>query len=144
MKVVGVAAIRFIGEVESEGDVSTIRLYDEYRPGLLGVEAYSHLIVLYWIHGRDDEENRRTLQVVPRRHEGAPLMGVFATRSPSRPNPIGLTVVKLESVEGCRLRVSGLDALEGSPILDIKPYVPSDDAVACARAPNWTLRGPPT
>ncbi len=140
----GRGEIRFVGEVESVGETSTIGIYPEYCPGLLGVESYSNLIVLYWMHLRDDEENRGTMQVVPRRHEGAPLTGVFACRSPSRPNPIGLTVVKLEAVEDCRLRVSGLDALEGSPIVDIKPYSPRGDSIPDARTPEWALRGPPT
>ena len=140
----GRGELRFIGEVESAGDISTIRINPEFCPGLLGVEGFSHLIVLYWMHLRDDEKNRRALQVTPRRHEGALLTGVFACRSPSRPNPIALTVVKLESVDGCRLRVRGLDALEGSPIVDIKPYSPRGDAVPDARTPEWADHGPPT
>lgn len=140
----GGSYIRFIGEVESTGDTSVVRIFPEFCPGLLGVEGYSHLIVLYWMHLRDDERNRGTLRVTPPRHEGAPLTGVFACRSPSRPNPIGLAVVKLEEVEGCRLRVCGLDAFEGSPIVDVKPYSPRADAVPGATAPEWSLRGPPT
>jgi len=140
----GRGEVRFIGEVESVGDISTIRINPEFCPGLLGVEGFSHLILLYWMHLRDNEENRRALQVTPRRHEGAPLTGVFACRSPSRPNPIALTVVKLESVDGCNLRVSGLDALEGSPIVDIKPYSPRGDAVPDARTLEWADHGPPT
>lgn len=140
----GNAEVRFIGEVESVGDTSTVRIYPKFCPGLLGVEAYSHLIVLYWMHLRGDEESRQTLRVIPPRHEGAPLTGVFACRSPSRPNPLGLTVVKLEAIEGCRLTVSGLDSFEGSPIIDIKPYSPRGDSVPDARTPGWALRGPPT
>lgn len=137
--------IRFIGEVESASEESsTVRIYDEFCPGLLGVEGYSHLIVLTWMHLRDDEENRRTLQVTPRRHPGAPLTGVFACRSPSRPNPIGLSVVKLRRIEGCRFVVEGLDAFEGSPLIDVKPYSPRGDAFPEARTPEWALRGPPT
>ncbi|KON30794.1 hypothetical protein AC482_03010 [miscellaneous Crenarchaeota group-15 archaeon DG-45] len=140
----GRVEVRFIGVVESVGETSAVRLHPEYCPGLLGVEGYSHLIVLYWMHLRDDEESRETLRVLPRRHEGAPLTGVFACRSPSRPNPLGLAVVELEAVEGCTLRVRGLDALEGSPIVDIKPYSPRGDSVPDARAPEWALHGPPT
>ena len=131
--------IRFVGEVESTGEVSTIRLRDECCPALLGIEGYSHLFVLYWMHLRDDEGNRGTLQVTPPRHEGAPLTGVFACRSPSRPNPIGLTVVELKRVEGCVLEVSGLDALEGSPVVDIKPYS-RGDSYPEARSPGWSRR----
>jgi tRNA-Thr(GGU) m(6)t(6)A37 methyltransferase TsaA len=127
----------FMGMVESTDETSTLRIYPEYCPALLGIERYSHLIVLYWFHLRDNPEHRKTLQVTPPRHEGAPLTGVFACRSPSRPNPIGVTVVKLERVDGCKLIVSGLDALEGSPIVDLKPYNPDSDSVPEADAPGY-------
>ena len=78
------------------------------------------------------------------RHEGAPEMGVFATRSPSRPNPIGLCVVELLKLENCSLVVKGLDANVGSPILDVKPYIPRADSIPEAKAPEWTLKGPAT
>jgi len=137
------AEIRFIGEVEKAGEESTLLIFPDYCAGLLGIEGYSHIFLLYWMHLRDDGKNRATLQVRPPRHGGAPLTGVFATRSPSRPNPIGLSLVKLKSIEGCRLVVSGLDALEGSPIVDVKPYSPRGDAFPDARVPEWSLRGPP-
>ncbi|NQT08761.1 tRNA (N6-threonylcarbamoyladenosine(37)-N6)-methyltransferase TrmO [Candidatus Bathyarchaeota archaeon] len=127
----------FIGTVETTGETSTLRIYPEFRPALLGIERYSHLIVLYWFHLRDNPEHRKTLQVTPPRHEGAPLTGVFACRSPSRPNPIGVTVVKIERIEGCKLMVSGLDALDGSPIVDLKPYNPDSDSVPEAEAPGY-------
>ncbi|MEM4201615.1 MAG: tRNA (N6-threonylcarbamoyladenosine(37)-N6)-methyltransferase TrmO, partial [Candidatus Hadarchaeum sp.] len=92
----------------------------------------------------DTIEQRQVLQVIPKRHPGAPLVGVFASRSPTRPNPIGMCVVELIRVENCRLRVKGLDAVEGSPIVDIKPYLPRADSVPGARAPEWTSHGPTT
>lgn len=120
--------VRFIGVVEkTEENLSTIRIYPEYLPAVMGVEAYEKLYVLYWFHLRGNEEHRGTLQVVPRRHGATEPRGVFATHSPSRPNPIGLTLVDLVKVEGCTLTVRGLDALEGSPIVDIKPYTPHED-----------------
>jgi len=140
----GVGEIRFIGRVESAGDTCTIVIDPEYCPALLGVENYSHLLVLYWFHLRDNDEHRGTLRVTPPRHKGAPLTGVFACRSPSRPNPIGLTVVELLRVNGCRLEVSGLDALEGSPIVDLKPYLPRADSIPDARTPVWLKHDPPT
>lgn len=140
----GVGEVRFIGVVESAGDTSIIHVYDEYCPGLLRVREYSHLVLLYWMHMRDNQQHRRVLQVTPHRHEGAPLTGVFACRSPSRPNPLGMTVVELVGVNGCRIHVGGLDALEGSPIVDIKPYLPQGDSFPDARTPDWTYRGPPT
>ena len=129
--------IVFIGKVEDTGETATLRIDPEFSTALLGLERHSHLIVLYWFHLRDNPEHRKTLQVTPPRHEGAPLTGVFACRSPSRPNPIGLTVVKLEQVDGCKLVVSGLDALEGSPIIDLKPYNPDTDSFPEAEAPGY-------
>ena len=139
----GKGEVRFIGTVDSAGDPCSITIDPEYCPALLGVENYSHLLVLYWFHLRDNEKHRGTLRVTPPRHEGAPLTGVFACRSPSRPNPIGVTVVELLRVEGCRLEVSGLDALEVSPILDLMPFSPRAYSVPDASTPEWSKRGPP-
>ncbi|MEM1566456.1 MAG: tRNA (N6-threonylcarbamoyladenosine(37)-N6)-methyltransferase TrmO [Candidatus Bathyarchaeia archaeon] len=138
MKGIEGAKIRFVGFVERAGeDEAVIRIFPEFCEALKGIEDYSHIIVLYWIHLRDDEENRRTLLVYPRRHAVNVLTGVFACRSPSRPNPIGLCVVKLVRKQGCMLVVKGLDAIENSPIVDIKPYVPKLDSIPDARVPEW-------
>lgn len=134
--------MRFIGFTESVNEVSKIKIFPEYLKGLRNINQFSHLIVLYWLSLRDNEDERRTLSVIPRRHHGAPKMGVFATRSPSRPNPIGLCVVGLLKVEDNGLLVEGLDALEGTPIVDIKPYIPRADAVPDASVPEWTSHGP--
>ena len=137
--------LRFIGVVESvKEEISSIRIFDEFAAGLKGLDTFSHLIILYWFHLREGEEERSVLKVVPRRHPGAPEVGVFASRSPSRPNPIGLAVSELVKIEGNILWVKGLDALEGSPILDIKQYLPRADAFPEAVVPEWTLRGPKT
>jgi len=136
--------VKFIGLVRSAGEPSKIEIFPEFCLGLEGLSDFSHVIVLYWFHLRDDDRERGTLRVVPRRHPSAPRVGVFASRSPSRPNPIGLCVVELDKIEGCILTVNGLDALEGSPIIDIKPYVPRADAIPEARVPEWTSHGPPT
>jgi tRNA-Thr(GGU) m(6)t(6)A37 methyltransferase TsaA len=138
--------LQFIGVVETadEKGVSVIRIFDAFREGLDGLDTYSHIIILYWFHLRDTEEERSVLKVVPRRHQGAPEVGVFSSRSPSRPNPIGLCVAELVKLEGTILSVKGLDALEGSPIIDIKPYNPRADVVPDAVVPPWALRGPKT
>jgi len=134
----GAAKITFVGIVEKVGgEEAIVRIFPEFCEALKGLENYSHLIVLYWIHLRDDEENRRTLLVYPKRHAINVLTGVFACRSPSRPNPIGLCVVELVKKEDCTVTVKGLDALEGSPIIDIKPYIPRLVAVPNARTPEW-------
>ncbi len=137
--------LRFIGVVEKAGkQEAKVRVFLEFCAGLKGIEDFSHLIILYWIHLRDSEKERRTLLVFPRRHAVDVETGVFACRSPSRPNPIGLCVVELLKIEGCTLTVKGLDAFEDSPIIDIKPYIPRADSISNARVPEWTWRGPPT
>jgi len=139
------AIIRFIGRVvQVKEEESKIEIKPEFCCGLFHLNEFSHLIVLYWLHLRDNENDRKTLRVIPMRHEGAPEMGVFGTRSPSRPNPIGLCVVELLKLEDCALIVKGLDANVGSPILDIKPYIPRADSISEAKAPEWTLKGPAT
>jgi len=139
------AVVKFIGRVvEVKGEESKLDIKPEFCSGLFHLNQFSHLIVLYWLHLRDNESDRRTLRVIPMRHEGAPEMGVFGTRSPSRPNPIGLCVVELLKLEECSLIVKGLDANVGSPILDIKPYIPRADSIPEAKAPEWTLKGPAT
>jgi tRNA-Thr(GGU) m(6)t(6)A37 methyltransferase TsaA len=96
-----------------------LELLSEYEQGLTDVEGFSHLFVL-WVFDRvDGFELLATPPTDTRPH------GVFATRSPRRPNPIGLTVVRLLGREGCFLRVAGVDMLDGTPILDIKPYLSS-------------------
>ena len=136
--------LRFIGVVEhaEEQGVARIRIFEEFRDGLEGLDTYSHVIVLYWFHLRDTEEERSVRKVVPRRHPGAPEVGVFASRSPSRPNPIGFCVTELVKLEGPMLSVRGLDAFEDTPIIDIKPYNPRADSVPDAVVPPWALRGP--
>jgi len=137
--------LHFIGIVEKAGEEEAkIRIYPEFCAGLKGIGDFSHLIILYWIHLRDNEEERRTLLVFPKRHSRNVETGVFASRSPSRPNPIGLCVGKLLKVEDCVLTVKELDALENSPIVDIKPYIPRADAIPDAHAPKWTQDGPKT
>jgi len=136
--------VRFIGVVESADDVSVVKLNPEYIAGLKGIKDFSHLIILYWLNRRDSEKERSTLTVIPRKHTVKKRVGVFVSRSPSRPNPIGLCVVKLLKVEGNKLYVEGLDAFGGTPVIDIKPYIPRADSVPNAKVPDWTLRGPKT
>jgi len=141
----GNGELHFIGIVEKAGEQEArVRVFPEFCAGLKGIEDYSHLIILYWIHLRDNEEERRTLLVFPRRHAVNMKTGVFACRSPSRPNPIGLCAVELLKVEKCVLTLKGLDAFEGSPIIDIKPYIPKSDSIPNARVPEWTWHGPKT
>ena len=137
--------LSFIGVVESAGEEEArVRIFPEFCEGLKEINRFSHLIVLYWIHLRDTKEERRILQVYPKRHAVKTKVGVFACRSPSRPNLIGLSIVKLVKTSACNLTVKGLDAIEGSPIIDIKPYIPKANSVPEAQVPKWTQHGPAT
>ena len=103
-------------EHKAEG---VIEVLPEFVDGLLDIEGFSHLYVLWVFDRADGFSLRATPPTDDRPH------GVFATRSPRRPNPIGLTVVELQRREGNRLRVRGIDMLDGTPVLDIKPYLSS-------------------
>ena len=105
----------------AEGIRGRVEVYPPYRDGLADVEGFSHIYLIYWFH----RAGAATLRVTP--FLDAQQRGVFATRSPARPNPIGLSVVRLLRVEDGFLAVEGVDMLDGTPLLDIKPYVPSFD-----------------
>lgn len=108
-------------------DVCLIEVFPKFEPALKDVETCSHLVVLYWF----DRARRDVL--LTRTPHGPKEHGVFATRSPNRPNPIGFSVVKLLERRGAKLRVLGLDALDGTLVLDIKPYSSEIDSVSEAR-----------
>ena len=103
--------------------VCTVELDARWAEGLQDVATCSHIILLYWM----DQSPRNLVRQVPS-HYGI-QRGTFALRSPARPNPIALSVVKLKRIEGNRLSVIGLDCLDGTPLLDIKPYFASTDSV---------------
>jgi tRNA-Thr(GGU) m(6)t(6)A37 methyltransferase TsaA len=103
--------------------VSEIVILEQYRPGLRDLQHHSHLIVLSWF----DRSDRTSLTATPP-HTGVEH-GVFATRSPNRPNPIGLCVVDLVGCEDGVLTVRGLDSIDRTPVLDIKPYIPEIDCI---------------
>lgn len=100
-------------------DTVTIQVYDQFLDALRGVEKREYLWIVYWMH-RISEGDRKTLLVHPMGDRGKEKEGVFALRSPMRPNPIGLTRVRLIERKDNLLVVEGLDALDGSPVLDIK------------------------
>jgi tRNA-Thr(GGU) m(6)t(6)A37 methyltransferase TsaA len=110
-------------ESRERGDVCRVEVDPRYADALTGVEGCSHLIVLYWMN----QARRDLVRQVPR-HADTPR-GTFALRSPVRPNPVALSVVRLLGVKGTTLSVVGLDCLDGTPLLDIKPYFASTDAV---------------
>jgi len=103
------------------GDECIIEVFGDFAAALDGVEQFDRLVVLYWLH----QARRQTLRVYPRGQ--SELKGVFASRSPDRPNPIGFSVVRLIEKKGNELRVVGLDAVDGTPVLDIKPALPAEN-----------------
>ncbi|PUA31321.1 MAG: tRNA (N6-threonylcarbamoyladenosine(37)-N6)-methyltransferase TrmO [Candidatus Terraquivivens tikiterensis] len=114
-----------------EGVEGVIEIYEDYAHGLEGIDGFSHLIIIAYLH-KSLEEQRRVLKVKPKCLKllgvditRLPEVGVFSTDSPHRPNPLALTIVELVEREGRYLKVKHLDLFNGTPILDIKPYTPS-------------------
>ena len=116
--------------------VSEIVVNSSLTEALDALDEFSHIIVLYWMH-----QVATTTQLPPKIHSGGkpelPLVGCFATRSPSRPNPIGKATVRLFERQGNILKVKGLDAIDGTPVIDIKPYIHGYDSVADAKVSPW-------
>ncbi|MFC1901783.1 tRNA (N6-threonylcarbamoyladenosine(37)-N6)-methyltransferase TrmO [Chloroflexota bacterium] len=101
------------------------------------LDEFSHIIVIYWMHR---SVGPSPIKVRPKKRPELPLMGVFATRSPNRPNPLGKATVRLLQRRGNILKVKGLDAIDGTPVIDIKPYIPGYDSVKRAKAPSWVVK----
>ena len=116
-----------IQPVGAEGATGIVEVAAEYAQGLKDLDGFSHIMLVYHFH----KSTGYRLLVKPFLDDQ--MRGVFATRAPSRPNPIGISVVRLERIEGCRLHVSQLDVIDGTPLLDIKPYVPQFDHPEGAR-----------
>jgi len=141
------AGVYFIGRIRTpwtnrkncpknarESDAAcTVEIDARFAPGLKDVESCSHLVLLYWM----DKAPRNLVLQVPDQY--GEQHGTFALRSPARPNPIALSVVKLLKIDGNELQVVGLDCLNGTPLLDIKPYFASTDSVPDA-AVGWRRR----
>ena len=108
----------------------------KYAKGLDGIEDYSHVIIVYWM----GEEKECHLKHRPQGRLDVPYGGIFPCRCPQRPNRIAISTVKLAARKGRRLQVKGLDILDGTPILDIKPYWPQYDWVGNAKIPAWVNR----
>ncbi len=114
----------------AQGVEGVVELFDEYAQALADIEGFERLWLVYWL----DRAAAFRPRVVPYRDRVE--RGLFATRAPARPNPLGLSVVRLLEQRDGVLRVSDLDILDGTPLLDIKPYVPAFDAV-CASKAGW-------
>jgi tRNA-Thr(GGU) m(6)t(6)A37 methyltransferase TsaA len=117
--------------------VSDLLLDERYTEGLDGIEDFSHVIVIFWM---DQAGSPKSMKGHVQNREDLPVVGLFARRGPSRPNPIGITAVRILGRDKNVLRVQGLDAMDGTPVLDIKPYTPAFDSVKNPRIPEWCRR----
>jgi tRNA-Thr(GGU) m(6)t(6)A37 methyltransferase TsaA len=137
-----------IGYVRTDADEDMIRkdrknvlseivISEDLIEALDGIEDFSHLFIVFYMHRASNE--KISLKVHPRGRKDLPLVGVFATRSPYRPNHLGLTLVELVKRDGNKIKVRGLDAIDGTRIIDIKPYDPLDLALE-ARVPEWWIK----
>ena len=115
---------------------SRIVLLPEYAGGLDGLNEFSHAIIVTYLHKAKYEQSKH-LKRRPRGLESMPLLGIFSQRAKDRPNPIGITAVKITGVGNDYLEVQGLDAINGTPVLDIKPYYPQYDRVGNPQMPEW-------
>jgi len=117
-------------------EISEIIVDKKYTKAFKGIDDYSHLMIVYWM-------NKVKEKVITHRPQGnphVPIVGIFACRCPQRPNPIGITIVKLLKHKGNKIKVKGLDILDGTPIIDIKPYWPQYDKVKNEKVPAWVYK----
>jgi len=127
-----------VGVIKKENENVRIEVFEEYRDALLGLDDFSHITVCYWFHENDTPEKRKTLQVHPRKDKQNPLSGVFATHSPLRPNLIAISICKILSIKDTTIFIEKIDALDGSPVIDIKCLIPSSE-LGPVKLPDWVL-----
>lgn len=114
-------------------EISEIVVNKKFAGALQGIDDYSHVIIIYWM----DRIKDYAITHRPQGNPEVPVVGIFACRCPQRPNPIAITTVKLISRKGNRIKVKGLDVLNGTPVIDIKPYWPQYDRVKNEKIPKW-------
>ena len=118
--------------------ISEIALNEKYADGLIGLNDFSHVIIIYFMHLATDKA-RVKIRRHPQGRDDMPFVGIFSQRAKRRPNPIGVTAVKIIQLKKNVLKVEGLDAINGTPVLDIKPYYPRD-RVENPIIPEWVYR----
>lgn len=133
-----------IGKIVNEEKNVKIILDSKYSKGLKGLEDYSHVFVLWWADGCDTDEYRMTVLEKKPYKKGPDEIGVFALRSPERPNPIEVSIVNISYVDAEKgiLGLFYIDAFDGSKVLDLKPYTPSIDRIEKPRIPEWCSHWP--
>jgi len=136
--------LRPIGTVRSSNGAFRIELDEPFRPALEGLAGFGHAVVVFWCHLVDNDEMRQAVISKRPYTKGPETLGIFATRSPVRPNPVGITPVQLTviGVEQGIIEVPFIDAEDGTPVLDIKPYQPSIDRIRDVRMPDWCSHWP--
>ena len=136
--------VKRIGKISISEEGMFIKLEPEYIAGLQALEGFSHIQVIWWFSDFDNKQARAALEA-PQPYKKAPqVMGVFATRSPVRPNPIALTAAQIIGVnyEKGVVQIAYIDANNGTPVLDIKPYTPSLDRIETPGVPDWCSHWP--
>ena len=136
--------LREIGHAECDGGEFKVVLDEPYRAGLRGLEGFSHVQVVWWFNGCDNDADRGILTIEKPYTKGPGEIGTFATRSPERPNPIAIStcaVKKIDAEKGV-VMLDYFDAFTGTPILDLKPYTPSVDKVDKPTVPAWCAHWP--
>ena len=118
------------------GEISEIVVDEKFADALDGIEDYSHVIIVYWM----DKVKDYVIKHQPQGNPNVPIVGIFACRCPARPNPIAITTVKLLEHKENKIIVKGLDVLDGTPVIDIKPYWPQYDEVKGAKIPGWVYK----
>src|SRR3989344_5026454 len=114
-------------------EVSEIIIDEKFADALEGIENYSHVIIVFWM----DKVKEHVIKHRPQGNPNVPIVGIFACRCPARPNPIAITTVKLLERRENKIFVKGLDILDGTPVIDIKPYWPQYDKVENGKVPSW-------
>lgn len=120
-------------------DISRIILDEQFEHGLIGLTDFSHLVVVYYLDKADFNFEKHLVRR-PQGREDMPMVGIFSQRAKDRPNPIGITSVEIIAINKNIITVKGLDAIDGTPILDIKPYYPMYDCKNNAVVPEWVMR----
>lgn len=138
------ADLRSIGIITATNGQSQLNIHPEYTPALLHLSDFSHALILWWADQAATAQDRSTLQFPAPYAKASHEIGTFASRSPARPNPIGLSSVSLLNVDEQNglITVPYIDAEPGTPLLDIKPYFPASDRVETSHGPNWCKHWP--
>lgn len=128
-----------IGKIQNKENGTFIKIEPKYIPAMKALEGFSHINVIWWFSDFDNKDIRETLDTAQPYKKAPAVMGIFATRSPIRPNPIALTAAEVINID-CQkglIQIAYIDANDDTPVLDIKPYTPSLDRVEMPEVPAW-------